>query len=42
MKRIALLGGSGKTGQEFLEHALDKGYTIKALARTPDKMNMVR
>ena len=38
MKTIALLGGSGKTGQEFLKQALDKGYTIKVLARTPAKI----
>jgi putative NADH-flavin reductase len=36
--KIALLGGSGKTGQEFLKQALDKGHTIKALARTPSKI----
>jgi len=39
MKRIALFGGSGKTGQQFLVQALDKGYVIKAQARTPQKIS---
>lgn len=33
MKKIALLGGSGKSGQAFLTQALVQGYTLKALAR---------
>ncbi|GAB2955709.1 NAD(P)H-binding protein [Hymenobacter coalescens] len=35
MKRIALFGGSGRTGQEFLQLALQRGYTVRALARNP-------
>jgi len=35
MKRIALFGASGKTGQQFLTQALEKGYEIVALARNP-------
>lgn len=38
MKTIALFGGSGQTGQPFLEKALDKGYKVKALARNPSKI----
>ncbi len=38
MKSIALFGGSGKTGQKFLSQALKKGYPIKALVRTPSKI----
>jgi len=38
MKTIALFGGSGKTGQPFLEKALEAGYRVKALARTPSKI----
>ena len=38
MKKIALFGGSGQTGQEFLDQALKEGYTIKALVRTPSKL----
>lgn len=39
MKTIALFGGSGKTGQPFLEKALQAGYRVKALARTPEKIS---
>jgi putative NADH-flavin reductase len=39
MKKIALFGGSGKTGQLFLDQALSKGYQVKALVRTPEKIN---
>jgi len=38
MKKIALFGGSGKTGQEFLKLALDAGYAVKAQARNPQKI----
>lgn len=38
MKKIALFGGTGKTGQEFLDKALEQGYQIKLLARTPSKV----
>jgi putative NADH-flavin reductase len=38
MKKIALFGASGKTGQEFLPQAIEKGYSIKALVRNPEKI----
>ncbi|NJM94814.1 MAG: NAD(P)H-binding protein [Cytophagales bacterium] len=38
MKTIALFGGSGLTGQAFLDQALAKGYLIKALVRNPMKV----
>ncbi|GAB4401443.1 MAG: SDR family oxidoreductase [Microscillaceae bacterium] len=38
MKKIALFGGTGQTGTEFLKLALEKGYQIKALARNPEKL----
>ncbi|MEM9675489.1 MAG: SDR family oxidoreductase [Bacteroidota bacterium] len=37
-KKIALFGGSGQTGKEFLAQALAKEYHIKALVRTPAKI----
>ncbi|MEM9886348.1 MAG: SDR family oxidoreductase [Bacteroidota bacterium] len=37
-KRIALLGASGQTGSEFLKKALAAGYQVKALVRTPAKV----
>lgn len=39
MKKIALFGASGQTGQEFLDQSLKEGYTIKALVRTPSKIS---
>ena len=39
MKKIALFGASGQTGQEFLDQALKEGYIVKALVRTPSKIN---
>ena len=38
MKKIALFGGSGRTGLEFLSLALKQGYAVKALVRTPSKI----
>lgn len=32
---IALFGASGKTGRQFLALALQQGYSVRALARTP-------
>jgi len=34
-KKLALFGGSGRTGQRFLEVALEQGFEVKALARQP-------
>lgn len=39
MKKIALFGASGKTGQQFLNQALTKGYQIKALVRNPQAIS---
>jgi len=39
MKKIALFGASGQTGQEFLDQSLKEGYTTKALVRTPSKIS---
>ncbi len=36
MKQLTLFGGSGRTGRQFLEQALEKGYSIKALMRQPE------
>jgi putative NADH-flavin reductase len=38
-KTIALFGATGKTGQEFLIKALDAGYKIQALVRSPAKLS---
>lgn len=39
MKHIALFGGSGLTGQQFLDLALAQGYSVRALARDPAKIS---
>ena len=38
MKTIALFGGSGRTGQHFLQQALAQEYPVRALVRTPAKV----
>ena len=40
MKTIALFGGTGQTGTEFLKIALDRGYRVKALVRSPQKVKI--
>ncbi len=40
MKKIALFGASGQTGKEFLKKALEKGYLVKALVRSPEKIEV--
>jgi len=40
MKKIALFGTTGQTGRHFLEIALEKGYKIKALVRSPEKIEL--
>lgn len=40
MNQIAVFGASGQTGKLFTELALKNGYEIKALIRTPSKLNL--
>ena len=40
MTHIALFGASGKTGTEFLKIALANNYTVKALVRNPEKVQV--
>ena len=35
---IALFGGTGRTGRHVITYALDKGYKVQMLARTPSKV----
>ena len=37
MKKIALFGGTGQTGKEFLKLAVQEGYSIKMLVRSLEK-----
>lgn len=34
---IAVLGGTGRTGVPLVEQALDRGHSVRVLARDPDK-----
>ena len=38
MKKIALLGATGQTGQKFLDSALAQGYQVKVLVRRANKL----
>lgn len=40
MKTLALFGATGKTGRQFLNAALARGYRVKALVRTRDKLTL--
>ncbi len=40
MKKIALFGATGQTGQKFLEAALAQGYEVKALVRNLAKVKV--
>jgi putative NADH-flavin reductase len=37
---IAVFGATGGTGREFTQQALDAGHEIRALVRTPSKLNL--
>lgn len=38
--KLAIFGGTGKTGQHLIQQALDAGHEVTALARTPAKMTL--
>jgi putative NADH-flavin reductase len=38
MKTIALFGGTGQTGSLVLRKAIEHGYKVKALVRSPEKV----
>lgn len=40
LMNIALFGATGQTGKEFLEIALKEGHSVKALVRSPSKLNL--
>jgi putative NADH-flavin reductase len=40
MNKIAVFGASGRTGKAFVEMALKDGYRVKALVRTPSKLDL--
>ncbi|MBZ0279489.1 MAG: SDR family oxidoreductase [Anaerolineae bacterium] len=38
--KVAIFGGTGKTGQHLIQQALDAGHQVTALARTPSKLTL--
>lgn len=38
--KIAVLGASGRTGQEFLQVALNAKHQVVAIVRTPEKIQI--
>ena len=38
--KLAIFGGTGKTGQHLINHALKDGHEVVALARTPSKVTV--
>jgi len=38
--KITIFGGTGKTGQHLIQQALDAGYQVGVLARTPSKLGL--
>ncbi|WP_341900175.1 NAD(P)H-binding protein [Fluviicola taffensis] len=40
MKRILILGATGRTGKLAVEYALGQGYSVTALVRNPEKISL--
>ena len=40
METIALFGGTGQTGRHIVTYALEKGYKVQMLARSPSKVDV--
>jgi putative NADH-flavin reductase len=38
--KVAVLGGSGRTGRLVIQQALDAGHVVRTLARTPEKLGL--
>ncbi len=38
--KITVFGCTGKTGREIVRQALERGYTVTAYARNPQKLEM--
>jgi putative NADH-flavin reductase len=42
LKRLLVLGSTGGTGKALVDQALERGYRVTALARSPQKINAKR
>src|SRR5262249_45607064 len=40
--RILILGATGRTGRALVDHALQRGHTVTALVRSPEKLAQER
>ncbi len=38
--KLAIFGGTGKTGQHLIQQALDEGHEVVTLARAPSKVTI--
>jgi uncharacterized protein YbjT (DUF2867 family) len=38
--KIALFGGTGKTGKHLMQQALDQGHSLRVLVRSPEKVTI--
>ena len=41
MKKIVLIGASGFVGSAILKEALDRGHSLRAVVRYPEKITVV-
>lgn len=39
-KRVLIIGATGGTGRQIVEQALERGYTVTALVRSPSKLQL--
>ncbi|MTH18036.1 NAD(P)H-binding protein [Flavobacterium sp. LC2016-01] len=40
IKKVAVLGGAGRTGKYVINQLLEQGFSVKALVRNPDKFTI--
>ena len=38
-KKVIIFGATGQSGRQLLQQALDVGYKVVAVARTPEKLD---
>ena len=37
---LAVLGATGRSGQQIVQQALDRGHSVRAVVRTPEKLKI--
>ena len=38
--KLAVLGATGKSGHQIVQQALDRGHSVRAVVRTPEKLKV--